>query len=109
MPLQHATTRVIAFLEIIPAAAALEKGENRTLHRRVFIFVDNDATRASLVKMASGAPSMRAALLRVSDCVQRTLTFVWYARVPSSSNPADAPSRLADLEVLQGQSKEVPI
>ena len=63
MPLQHATTRVIASLENIRVAAALEKWEKRTLHRRVFIFVDNDAARASLVKMASGAPSIRTALL----------------------------------------------
>ena len=50
---------------------------------------------------------MRKVLYKVAEVSQAQPCFRWYARVPSSSNLADAPSRLQKLEVFQGISKHV--
>ena len=107
--LQAQTTRVIACLEIVPVALALEAWAERTRHRRVFVFVDNDAARASLIKMSTNVDSMKIALLRVAALKRATPSFLWFARVPSSSNPGDAPSRLEDLEVDRPGAKKIEV
>ena len=97
-------------MEIAPVAAALEQWSDRMLHRRVSFFVDNDAARASLIKMQSDVASMRVALHRAEARLQECPCFPWFARVPSSSNPGDAPSRLVKLEVdLKAKKIEVDL
>ena len=97
--LQSETKHVIASLEIVPVVTALGEWSERMLHRSVFFFVDNDAARASLIKMHSDVCSMRVALLRAEVKMQESPCFPWFGRVPSSSNPGDAPSRLVKLQI----------
>ena len=92
--LQSETPKVISALEVLPVGLALKVWSRRTMHRRIFIFVDNDAARASLIKMSSNSRSLQSCLLKVADILQQTPCFPWFCRVPSSSNIADGPSRL---------------
>ena len=68
--------------------------------RRALIFVDNDAARHAIIKGASpSGPS--AILVDMFWTSEADLgAFSWIERVPSLSNPADAPSRLQFAELL---------
>ena len=77
-------------------------------HRQCFVFVDNEAARATLVKGVSPSRTM----FKMAHCLNlveaRYPTSTWYERVPSPSNIADLPSRsegprAADL--IQGEYK----
>ena len=46
--LQKETTKIIAALEVLPVVKAAKEWSERTKHRRVFYFVDNDAARYEL-------------------------------------------------------------
>lgn len=62
-------------------------------HRRCIFFVDNDAARFSTIKGSSSSDTMRG-LVRAFFAFDLTHpTYSWIERVPSSSNPADSPSR----------------
>ena len=67
--------------------------KNLFLNRRTIWWVDNEAARFSLIKGQSGSESMNRLVRQYfypdSDCP----TYSWIERVPSFSNPADAPSR----------------
>ena len=57
------------------------------------VFLDNEAARHALVKgyspLVRGAELVSEAWLAFAACSAA----VWFARVPTRSNPADAPSR----------------
>ena len=86
--------QVIGQTELLPVV--LVKYECRSLfhHRRVIYFIDNDSARHSMVKAYS--PSLESnKLIQFANSIETdTQTWCWYTRVPSPSNPADAPSRL---------------
>ena len=65
----------------------------RLAGRRVIYFIDNEAARYSLLKGTSGKDSMQrlAAAFHAVDLHHPAIA--WVERVPSDSNPADAPSR----------------
>ena len=91
--LQVHTPKVIAALELLAAIQALIVCEECVTESRTFLYVDNEAARANLIAMYSPV-LVQANLLREMFCFcSRCSTFVWTARVPSLSNPADAPSR----------------
>ena len=71
------------------------------LHRRTFVFIDNDAARAALVKQQSDVPAVTGLLWKLTVLMADKSFFPWYCRVASSSNPADEPSRFAPLRVLR--------
>ncbi len=64
------------------------------LHRRSFFFVDNEAARVSLIKGSSSNVHSDRLVWIFHDFDVECQSHVWFARVPSVSNPADAPSRL---------------
>ena len=65
----------------------------RLAGRRVIYFIDHEAARYSLLKGTSGKDSMQrlAAAFHAVDLHHPAIA--WVERVPSDSNPADAPSR----------------
>ncbi|CAE7537200.1 unnamed protein product, partial [Symbiodinium necroappetens] len=69
--------------------------------RKLILWTDNDATRLCLVKGRSPSPSMHTMI----KCFGRTDVdkpcYVWIDRVPSKSNPADAPSRGDGKSILK--------
>jgi hypothetical protein len=92
--LQGDSEKVINSLEALAVRAALELWKPWTLHRSVMIFVDNDAARASLIRMSSKSPSMLLALRQIAYQVAAWPTFLWFSRVLSESNVADLSSRM---------------
>ncbi|CAE6946874.1 SLC24A2 [Symbiodinium sp. CCMP2592] len=56
-------------------------------------FIDNDGVLLSYIKGTSSSKPMRDILLMWESLEMHAHTWAWWARVPSASNPADAPSR----------------
>ena len=79
--------------ELLPVAMAAASWAEALRDRSVILFLDNDAARYALVKgyspVTSAARLVGEAWLSFAACGAA----VWFARVPTESNPADAPSR----------------
>ena len=63
------------------------------LHRRVICFVDNDPTRLALIKGRSPSQAMNEMAQLFLRLELESPSYICIERVPSFSNPADAPSR----------------
>ena len=63
------------------------------LHRRVICFVDNDPTRLAVIKGRSPSQAMNEMVDLFFKVELESPSYIWIERVPSFSNPADAPSR----------------
>ena len=86
--------QVIGQAELLPVLLARLLRPGWFRGRRVFFFIDNDAARHSLVR---GYSSAKGSLEIVREFIRLELdepTFSWFARIPSTSNPGDGPSRL---------------
>ena len=69
-------------------------------HRYVVSYIDNEAARAALVKAWSQVDDANR-IIKLD--VDEEVTFCWkpwFGRVPSHSNPADAPSRLYTSDLI---------
>ena len=79
--------------------------------RRSIWWVDNEAARHCLIKGVSGSKSMQRLCRAFYDLEALHPTFSWFERVPSYSNPADAPSRFQVEGICKslGLSHAVPI
>eukprot|EP00435_Cladocopium_sp_Y103_P026492 s3071_g6.t1 len=62
-------------------------------NRRVLLFVDNNSARGGVVKGRSSSPTMDDLLKAFYSAETLKPSFWWVERVPSKSNPSDAPSR----------------
>ena len=91
---QKETKKVIAGLELLAGVLALYLLGKIHSMCRTFFFVDNEAARACLISMNSSVLSHRKLLRFIGSFAAQHSTFTWIARVPSSSNPADEPSRM---------------
>jgi hypothetical protein len=87
--------QVIGQAEAYPILLAKWTWEKRLRQRRCIYFVDNNSARYAVVAMSSPvAETMRIIEhIAIADLESRAIN--WYTRVPSFSNIADAPSRLA--------------
>ena len=93
-------------LELLPLTVALYAWEESLQHCQCVFFLDNEAARGSLI--AGSTPSdtgswlVRTFTVREMKCQLK----VWFARVPTSSNVADKPSRLDVTELdAEGASR----
>ena len=97
--------KVIHQAEIYSVVVALRTWGPALRGRRLLVFVDNDAARAALV--AGGSRALPSAKL-VGEFWQLAAEYhlyPWVERVPTRSNPADAPSR-GDRGQLKGKGFE---
>ena len=69
--------------------------------RKLIQWTDNDATRHCLVKGRSPSPSMQVMVKCFGRADIKHPCYVWIDRIPSASNPADAPSRGEGESVLK--------
>ena len=58
-----------------------------------FIFLDNEGAKEALVSEYSFNETSAAIVNRIGDEFAALFARTWYDRVPSASNPSDAPSR----------------
>ena len=80
-------------LELYGVAAAYVLWCRHHNFRRVIFFCDNWTSLDVFVKGSSNEPLWRKVLLAFEACDCEFSTVPWIARVPSSSNVADPPSR----------------
>lgn len=106
---QQRTKKIISTLELFAAVLALELMSKSFKNVRVFPFIDNEASRASLISMKSSVEFHNYLLRRLIGIVQQARLYVWTARVPSSSDPADKPSRKAIKHLLKEGFKRLDV
>ena len=99
--LRSAGSQVICQVEAYALMATLYGLRGSVNDRLILAFIDNEACRYGLIKRASPAVSM-ARLMAIISLVETSIgCSLWIERVPSSSNPADLPSRLRAAEAAQ--------
>eukprot|EP00971_Amphidinium_carterae_P330921 6464215-Amphidinium_carterae.1 len=83
----------VACTEMVPVLIARILWSRALCSRKAIWFIDSSAVLDALIKGHSQTPFLAGAIARFirQDLVEPSLA--WFARVPSSSNPADAPSR----------------
>ena len=79
--------------ELLPVLVAVCTWTQVLGNRDVIAFLDNDAARHALVRGYSPIPSAAELVGETWLSIARCGARIWFARVPSGSNPADAPSR----------------
>ena len=92
--------RAIAQIELLPILLAKQLWRNRTRHRRVLMFVDNEVAKFACVSMCSFSKHSRNILRALVDEELSNQSWTWYSRVASYSNPSDAASRL-DFDIME--------
>ena len=107
--LQDRTVKIISTLELAAAVMSVESLKREMFARRVFLYVDNEAARASLISRYSRIPCHNNMLKAFSKCVQQHSLFIWVSRVPSPSNPGDAPSRLDVKHLVEAGYNHVDV
>ena len=93
-------------LELLPLTVALHAWETSLSYCQCVFFLDNEAARGSLI--AGSTPSENGSWLVRTFTIRemRCQLKVWFARVPTSSNVADKPSRLDVTELdAEGASR----
>lgn len=86
--------QTIGQAELLPVLLGRIAFREKMRHRRCFIFIDNDGARHGLIKGYSDSFSSELIIRQLIGLELEAQSWVWYARVPSCSNPADGPSRL---------------
>ena len=86
--------QVICQAEIFPVVVAKKTWFEQLEGRAILWFVDNHSAQSSLVRSFSPVADNYELLVLNSQLDMHLQALSWYARVPSKSNPGDAPSRL---------------
>jgi hypothetical protein len=80
-------------LELLPIAVAFSVWSQLMAHKPVCFYIDNEAAKSACVR-AWGPTRLGNSLVKhICVCEVASKISPWYCRVPSFSNPADAPSR----------------
>ena len=96
-------THVIGLIELYALVTALNTWKSFLGNDRVILFTDSWPVYDVVVRGTSSERSWRRLLLNLEEFDERCPMLLWIARVPSSSNPADPPSRrsLKELDFLR--------
>ncbi len=91
--------QIIGQAALYPVWLARKQWSGLLSGRRVFIFIDNNGSKDSIVRGFTFSRTGNWIVGAIIDLEFSQVSWNWYARVPTSSNPADDPSRL-DSEAL---------
>ena len=102
---------VIGLVELYAAITGLNTWRNMLCNERVLLFTDSWPAFDAIVKGTASVKEWRNLLLDLEKIDDEFPTFLWAARVPSASNPADPPSRrnisdigfLGDIKVIDAR------
>ena len=86
-------SHAIAQVELLPVALALKTWAGVLRGLDLLLFTDNVSAKEGLVRGTSKNLASRELLLCISGLLVELGGRTWVSRVPSASNPADAPSR----------------
>ena len=92
-------------LELLPVLIASMIWKDRLRGRALLSFLDNEGAKAALVSGYSTNETSAAIVNRVGDEFAALVARTWFDRVPSASNPSDAPSRGDALPAFEHWSK----
>ena len=104
-----AAKTAIFHLELLPVLVSRRTWSRRFAARPFIAFNDNEAAKAALVASYSGDPIGVQILSLIAEQDVSDGALGWYERVPTSSNPADAPSRLVPPERIMDFNAPVEI
>ena len=88
------TEQIISQIELFALLATRFACKDLLLNRRCICWIDNEAARFAAIKSSSSSSTMRSMARCLCELEISFPSFIWIERVPSSSNPADMPSRL---------------
>ena len=94
-------------LEILPLLVASCLWEQRLRDVSGIAFVDNEGARAALVAGRSSQPEANRFIGEIGDRAAETGSLLWFERVASPANLADAPSRGMAPAALPGWNAPV--
>ena len=80
-------------LEILPVLLAYRLWYRLLANAQVVCYLDNDAARYALIRSCGSTAHAADAVREVRSLEMSCNMRVWFARVPTASNPADAPSK----------------
>ena len=92
--------QVIGQAEIFPVLVAKLTWAEQLRGRRVIFFLDNESAKIALIRAYSPVLSSLKMVMESSAWDFHNQCSVWYARVPTSCNVADDPSRMTISEFL---------
>ncbi|CAE6928880.1 unnamed protein product [Symbiodinium natans] len=92
--------QLICVIEMFAILASMMELSSILESRGVVWWVDNNATRGLVIKGASRSWAMHTLARIFSQLDQKHPSMWWVSRVPSFSNPGDAPSRGHGIEVV---------
>ena len=102
-------TQVIGQAELFPIVNCKTHLGEDSFRAQMYIFLDNESARIAMVRAYSPVLCSLSIVMSClkwdydNDCIG------WYARVPTASNPGDAPSRLQVPVVRSGVEVVPPI
>ena len=91
--------QVIAQAELLPVLLVKKQVKWAIQDARVLYFIDNEGVKEALISGTTRSQSSRDMLVECMIEDSQNNSLPWYARIPSPSNLADAPSRLSLSEV----------
>ena len=97
----EAQSQVIGQAELFPLLVARLTWQQHLEGRRVIFFIDNESARLALVKAYSPVLASLNIVLQCASFDAKHEISSWYARVPTLSNIADAPSRMCVSKELK--------
>ena len=96
-------------LEILPVLCSIFAWSSYLASKQCVFYLDNEAAQGALVKGSSETSYAASMLRRFTEFEMKLQIKTWIARVPTSSNPADKPSRGDSSEMEQRQVTPVQI
>jgi hypothetical protein len=94
-------SQLVTEAELTAVLIALHNWAPLLSFHRVFIFIDSEPAMFSLLRGTSQVDSCANIVRQCHLIIEKYQLFVWFVRIPSKSNPADAPSRLLLVESAQ--------
>ncbi|CAE7239607.1 unnamed protein product [Symbiodinium sp. CCMP2592] len=85
--------QIICQAELAAAVCIRHRERYRLTGRKCIYFIDNESARFALIRAVSGVPSMQSLASSFHTWDLDHPHYPWIERVPSTSNPADLPSR----------------
>jgi hypothetical protein len=87
-------THLVSEAELLPWLLVRAMLRSRDDCCLVLLFIDNDSVATSIVRGSCRVASMKSMMMVLAKIEFESPVGLWTSRVPSLSNPADAPSRL---------------
>ena len=100
-------SQVIGQAELYPLLIARLTWSESLAGRKVLYFVDNESARLAMVKAYSPVLASLKLICQALAWDYSNESSAWFARVPTASNIADAPSRMVLSKLLREMGAEV--